>query len=143
MTTITLLNDTASHVINGAPVRDVAEGDYLTITFPNSRTARVNGGNNSVTIAKNSVGNVAVVKFKVTRGGEDDARFSSAQEQAGATVFNATIRRDYLRDGVEAVESFIMENGSFTDAPEFKENNTVPEGMVEYTIEYRNCIRAL
>lgn len=68
-------NDTA--VINGIPMVDVANGDWLTITFPNNKVESETGKNGNSIIAQNASGFRADVTIRLIRGSLNDKLLNS------------------------------------------------------------------
>ena len=66
---------------------------------------------------------------------------NSAINQEDVTVFNGSVKEDFVRDGVAGAESYILENGSFTTRPSNVKNDTDGNAMMEYTIRFRNATR--
>ena len=72
-------NDTA--VIGGVVFRDVADGDWFTMTFPNELANAKTGKNQNVLFASNSMGQQAEATLRLIRGSDDDLALDSLLQQ--------------------------------------------------------------
>jgi len=72
MSQIVVSADTATIVLNGRIITDIASGDYLTLTPSNALTSRANSSQNGVTISKRVDSGVHVMVFRVQKFSNDD-----------------------------------------------------------------------
>lgn len=144
MTAIVMAAAEPSLILLGFPITDFAAGDAVTLTPVNPMSEHVNGGNNSVNIAPRIDSGVHDLKVRVLAGSTSDEYLNNQANQPSLTVFNGTLRRDYQKDGAARVESWTLENGSFTTRPTRTQNsqNSEASGVIEYTIRFRNAVRA-
>lgn len=68
-------NDTA--VISGIPMVDVADGDWLTLTYPNTLAEVKTGKNGNSIYALNATGLQAEVTIRLLRGSVNDTQLDS------------------------------------------------------------------
>jgi len=143
MAVITMSADSVSLVLNGFPIVDFAEGDIVELNPVNDLTSQINGANGAVNINKRNDGGVHDLIIRVLKFSGSDVFLNSARNQAIPVVFNGSVKEDFVRDGTAGAESYILENGSFTTQPGNTKNNTDGNGMMEYTIHFRNAVRNL
>jgi hypothetical protein len=132
-----------SLVLNGTPITDFAEGDILELNPVNPLTAHVNAANGGVNINKRNDGGVHDLVVRVQKMSASDVFLNSAINQQAPVVFDGSVKEDFQRDGVAAAESYILENGSITTRPSNVKNTTDGNGLMEYTIRFRNATRNL
>ena len=141
MSVIQMAADSVSLVLNGTPITDFAEGDILELNYVNPLTSRVNSDNGGVNIGKRVDGGVMDMVVRVQKNSASDVFLNSAANQESPTVFDGSVKEDFIRDGTAGAESYILENGSFTTRPNNIKNNTDQNAMMEYTIQFRNATR--
>ena len=141
MAVITLAADSTTLVLNGFAVTDFAEGDIIELNPVNPLTSHVNGAGSAVNINKRNDGGVHDLIVRVQKYSGSDVFFNSAINQASPVVFNGSVKEDFERDGTAGAESYILENGSITTLPGNTKNNQDGNGMMEYTIRFRNATR--
>jgi hypothetical protein len=135
--------DSVSLVLNGFPIVDFAEGDIVELEPVNDLTSHVNGANGAVNINKRNDGDVHNLTIRVQKMSGSDVFLNSARNQASPTIFNGSLKEDFIRDGTAGAESFILENGSITTQPGNTKNNTDGNGLMEYMIRFRTATRNL
>lgn len=133
--------DSTTLVLNGFAITDFAEGDIIELNPANPLTSHVNGSAGSVNINKRNDSGVHDLVMRVQKMSGSDVFLNSARNQAVPVIFNGSVKEDFVRDGTAGAESYILENGSFTTQPGNTKNNTDGNGMVEYTIRFRNATR--
>jgi len=143
MAVITFNADSTSLILNGTAINDFAEGDLLELNPVNDLTSHVNASNGGVNINKRVDGGVHDLIARVQKYSDSDVFLNSAINQESPIVFNGSVKEDFTRDGVEGSESYILENGSITTRPANVKNNQDGNGMMEYTIRFRNATRNL
>lgn len=143
MAVITMSADSATLVLNGFAIVDFAEGDFLELNPVNDLTSHINGAAGAVNINKRNDGGVHDLIVRVQKMSGSDVFLNSAMNQTEPTVFNGSVKEDFNRDGTAGAESYILENGSLTTRPGNTKNNTDGNGMMEYTIRFRNATRNL
>lgn len=142
MTTITLPNNGTTITLNGNILRNLAEGDQTTVTYPNARTHRVNSAT-GVTIGERSDADVADITLIVQKYSEDDVLLSEFTQSEDPTVIEGSIKSVFFRDGEKFIETFTVEAASITDQPEAGVNSQDGTGTVTYTIQSRRTRRGL
>ena len=140
MSTILLNANSTTLVLNGTPVNDFAAGDILELTPLNPLTSHVNGSV-GVNINKRSDSGAYTLVVRVQRKSDSDIFFNSAVNGEDITVFNGSLKENFLKDGIAGVESWILESGSITVLPTETFNDTDGNAMMEYTLEFRFCQR--
>ena len=138
---INFLTASSTLILNGDLVDDFIEGDYMTLTFPNPVTSRANGEKNSVTTSKRVDSDVAVLAVSVKKLSDSDRFLNNARFAETPVVFQGSIKDNYSADGAEAVESYLLENGTFTDQGDDPRNNQERSAVMIYTIEFRRVSR--
>lgn len=143
MPVITFAADSTTLILNGRAVEDFASGDILELSPVNPVTTHVNGSGGSVAISKRSDGGVHILKHRVLQASDSDIAMNTALNQDSPVIFNGSIKENFVKDGADGVDSFILENGSITDRPVVTKNDLEGNKMVEYTIQFRNATRAI
>lgn len=138
---INFLTASSTLILNGEAILDFIEGDYMTLAFPNPVTARANGEGNSVTTSKRVDSDVAVLTVSVKKISAADKFLNNARYSDVPVVFQGSIKDNYSADGAEGVESYILENGTFTDQGDDARNNQERTDAMVYTIEFRRVAR--
>lgn len=141
MSIIVMQADSVSLVLNGQAITDFAEGDVVELNYINALTSRVNSAEGGVNVNKRVDSGVADLIIRVQKYSPSDVFFNSASNQDAPVVFDGSLKEDFLRDGSNASESFILEAGTLTTRPNKVSNNTDGNAMVEYTIQFRNAVR--
>jgi len=141
--TILLNAESATLVLNGFALTDLAEGTRLELNPVNPLTSHVNAANGNVTINKRVDGGVHDLVAYVQKFSGTDVFLNSAINQEDPVVFNGSVKEDFVRDGVAGVESYLLENGSVTTRPSNVKNSTDGNAVMEYTIRFRNVTRSL
>ncbi len=138
---INFLTASSTLILNGEAILDLIEGDYMSLTFPNPVTARANGDGNSVTTSKRVDADVAVLTVSVKKVSAADKFLNNARFQEVPVIFQGSIKDNYSADGAEGVESFLLENGTFTDQGDVTMNNQERGDAMTYSIEFRRASR--
>lgn len=141
MAVITMEADSTTLVLNGQAITDFAEGDIVELNPVNPLTSHVNGSSGAVNINKRNDGGVHDLIVRVQKFSASDVFLNNASNQAAPVVFNGSLKEDFTRDTTAGAESYVLENGSFTTRPGNVKNNTDGNGMMEYTIRFRNATR--
>lgn len=142
MANITLQNDSTTLVLDGEVMRDLAEGDVMTLAFPNAKTNRINAGDGGVTVGERSDGGVCVLTVRVQRFGAAD-KFLQSKANLGVSVFDGSAKENYTADGVDGVETYELQTGSITTQPTKTKNTTDGNALNEWVVEFRNGVRSL
>lgn len=141
MALIQLAADSTTLVLNGTAIVDLIEGDYLELNPVNALTSHVNSASGGVNIHKRVDANVHDLIVRVQRFSNGDIFLNSASNQDAPTVFNGSVKEDFIKDGTAGAESYILENGSITTRPANVKNNQDGNGVMEYTLRFRNVTR--
>lgn len=143
MAVITLPADATTLVLNGTAITDLVEGDNLTLAPVNPATSHVNSTNGGVNIQGRGDAGVYDLTVRVQRLSDSDTFMNDALRQAPPTVFNGSMKTDFTRDGIDAVESWILENGSITTQPTITVNDQDGNALAEYVLRFRQASRNL
>ncbi|EPL7326331.1 hypothetical protein P4870_003416 [Citrobacter freundii] len=141
MSQIVISADTATIVLNGRIITDIAAGDYITITPSNPLTSRANSANNGVTISGRVDAGVHVMVIRVQKFSNDDIWLNQQRNSAIPVVLNGSVKESFVRDGAALKETYDLQAGSITTQPTQTKNNQDVNALMEYTIEYRNVVR--
>ena len=141
MATITMTAESTSLILNGTAITDFAEGDVVELNPVNPLTGRTNASNGGLNANKRIDGGVHDLIVRVQKYSASDVFLNSAINQESLVVFNGSAKEDFIRDGVAGAESYILENGTITTRPSNVKSNTEGNGMMEYTIQFRNATR--
>ena len=143
MAGIALAVDSTTVVLNGTALQDLVEGDYVVITPVNPATSHVNSINGGVNINERSDRGVHDVLLRVQRFSQTDVFMNSLTRQSPPVVINGSAKESFTRDGVEGVESWILELGSVTTQPTSTKSSTDGNALQEYVLRFRNASRNL
>ncbi|EAQ0348151.1 hypothetical protein BTW56_28300, partial [Salmonella enterica] len=99
MSQIVISADTATIVLNGRIITDIAAGDYVTLTPSNPLTSRANSANNGVTISGRVDAGVHVMVMRVQKFSNDDIWLNQQRNAAIPVVFNGSVKESFARDG--------------------------------------------
>jgi len=142
MSTIVLNANSTTLILNGTPINDLGVGDVLEMTPLNPLTSHVNA-KNGVNINERTDGDSYSLVARVQRKSDSDIFLNSAINGEGITVFNGSLKENFLKDGIAGVESWILESGSITTQPTETFNDTDGNALMEYTLQFRSCQRNL
>lgn len=141
MAVISYNADATSLTLNGTGILDFIEGDQIELAPVNPATSQTNGSNGSVNIVGRIDAGVHDLTIRVVKNSDSDVFLNSELNQDSPTVFNGSMKENYVKDGTDSVESWLLENGSFTDRPTSTKNNQDGNHTMEYKIRFRNCTR--
>ncbi|UYJ86173.1 hypothetical protein N4224_05545 [Yersinia enterocolitica] len=141
MSQIVISADTATFVLNGRIITDIAAGDYITLTPTNPLTSRANSAQNGVTISKRVDAGVTVMVVRVQKFSNDDVWLNQQINTDIPVVFNGSVKESFVRDGAALKETYDLQVGSITTQPTQTKNNQDVNALMEYTIEFRNIRR--
>lgn len=143
MAKIQMATEHTTLVLNGTPIDDLGEGDYLELNYINPLTSQTNSSEGGVNINKRVDSGVLEAIVRVQKFSDSDIFLNSARNQAAPVIFDGSAKEDYIKDGIAGAESHILESGSITTQPNNTKNNTDGNAMMEYTIRFRNAYRNL
>ena len=133
--------DSTSLILNGNSIIDFIEGDYVELAPVNPLTSQTNGANGAVNINKRVDAGVHDLTIRVTKNSDSDIFLNNELNKEDVVVFNGSLKENFVKDGSAGVDSWQLENGSFTDRPTLLKNNQEGNNSVEYKIRFRNCVR--
>lgn len=142
-------NDAVS--INNTLLADLADGDTVTLTFPNEIASVKTGKNGNAIYGLNQTGRQAEVKIRVIRGSTDDKFLNAllAQQQQNFSGFVLMIGEfvKLVGDGRGNVTSdtYVLAGGVFEKQVEAKSNveGDSAQSVSEYSIRFSNAPRAI
>jgi hypothetical protein len=141
MAVITLAADSTTLVLNGFAFTSFVSGDILELAPVNDLTSRVNSSSGGVNIQGRSDGGVHDLTIRVQRYSDDDIFLNSAINQAVPVVFDGSLKENFVKDGTDGVESWILENGSITTRPSAPKNDQDGNALMEYVLQFRIATR--
>jgi len=140
MSTVQLLADSTTLVLNGHLFNDFIDGDYLNLTPVAELTTR-NRSTRGLNIQKRSDANVRDLEFTVPKYSDDDTWLNSQLNQETPVVFEGSAKENYIKDGIEMVTTYTLEEGSFTVQPTDQRNNVDGNQEMVYTIQFNKARR--
>lgn len=137
--------------INNKILVDLAEGDTVTLTFPNELAAIKTGKNGNSIYSINESGRQAEVVLRIIKGSSDDkflANMLASQKANFASFVLMTgefIKQIGKGDGKVISDTYIMSGGIFSKEVESKSNveGAVEQSVSVYTIRFANAPRVL
>lgn len=141
MATISVSANSTTLVLNGFAITDLVTGDIITLAPVNPATAQINSTNGGVNINERSDKAVYDLTVRVQRLSGSDVILNNALRTSPPEVINGSLKEGYVRDGVDGVESWILEGGSFTTQPTKTINDEDGNALSEYVIRFRNATR--
>jgi hypothetical protein len=143
MAVITFAADSTTLVLNGYAFNSFVSGDILELAPVNDLTSHVNSSAGGVNIQKRSDGDVHDLTIRVQRYSDDDTFLNSEMNQEQPTLFSGSLKENFVKDGADGVESWLMENGSLTTRPTATKNDQDGNALMEYVIRFRSASRSL
>ncbi|HFY0590970.1 TPA: hypothetical protein ACIGVI_004534, partial [Yersinia enterocolitica] len=131
MSQIVISADTATVVMNGRIITDIAAGDYITLTPTNPLTSRANSAQNGVTISKRVDAGVTVMVVRVQKYSNDDVWLNQQINTDIPVVFNGSVKESFVRDGAALKETYDLQVGSITTQPTQTKNNQDVNALME------------
>lgn len=132
-------------IIAGVPVYDFADGDNLSVTFPNDMVAAKRGKNGNSIFADNAMGGLAEVVARVIRGSRTDKFWNSLQAaqkfDLSSFVLLGGIFQKRAGNGLGFItnDSYLFNAGVFKKQVEAQSN---VEGNTDQAISIYNFIFA-
>jgi hypothetical protein len=144
-------NDSVS--INNSVLADLADGDCVTLEFPNEIATVKIGKNGNAIYGQNQTGNMAEVKIRVIRGSADDKFLNNLElQQNTGNNFPSTVLMigEFIKimgDGQGNIthDIYIMAGGVFHKLNAAKSNveGDATQSVTEYMIRFASAVRAL
>tara|TARA_R100000655_G_scaffold15789_3_gene34811 strand:+ start:13758 stop:14183 length:426 start_codon:yes stop_codon:yes gene_type:complete len=141
MSTIQLLADSTTLVLNGRLFNDFIDGDALVLSSPNELASR-NRSTRGINIQKRSDSNVKDLTFTVPKYSDDDIYMNSQINKDIPVIFKGSVKENYIKDGLEFVTTYTLEDGTITTQPTDTRNNVDGNQDMSYTIQFNKAIRA-
>lgn len=143
MAAISFAADSTTLVLNGHIFNDFVAGDKMDLQPVNPLTSQVDSSNGGVNIQKRSDSGKHTLVIRVPKMSDDDVYLNSVINQKLPVVLNGSMKDNFVKDGVDGVESYILENGSITTQPGNTKNDQDGNALMEYTVLFRNAQRNL
>ena len=140
MSTIQLLADSSTVVLNGRVFNDLVDGDTITLTPVNNLTERTRS-TRGLNIQKRSDSGVYDLAFNLPKYSDDDIWMTSQLNKEVPELFNGSVKENYIKDGIEMVNTYTLENGSITVQPTDTRNNQEGNNEMIYTIQFDKVVR--
>lgn len=134
--------DSTTLTLNGNVFNDLIAGDTLELAPVNPATSRVNSAN-GVSVSGRADSSVHTLTVRVQKNTPNDIFLNSARGGRMPTMLNGSLKENFLRDGIEGVDSWTLEAGSITTQPTSTRNNQDGNAAHEYVIEFRFCARGI
>jgi len=141
MSTIQLLADSTTLVLNGHLFNDFIDGDALVISPPNDLASR-NRSVRGLNIQKRSDAGVRDLTFTLPKYSDDDIWLNSQLNKDVPVIFKGSVKENYVKDGVEFVTTYTLEDGTITTQPTDTRNNVDGNQDMAYTIQFNKATRA-
>lgn len=141
--TIVMATEQTSLILNGTAITDLIAGDFLELNPVNEQTGHINSADGGVNINHRSDRGVHDLVVRVPKFSDSDVFLNNALNQEQPVVFDGSVKEDFVKDGTDGSESYILESGSLTTRPSQTKNNTDANAQMEYTIRFRNVTRNL
>jgi hypothetical protein len=132
-------------------LNDYADGDVVTLEFPNDIIGMKQGKNGNTLYAINQTGRECDVTLRLVRGSLDDAYFNDLYESMKSDITTFTLMNAQfvkkVGDGRGNVtrDIYQLSGGAFTKAPAAKENQEgdTEQSVTVYTMKFANAPRSL
>lgn len=141
MASTTFQSDSTSLILNAQALTDMAEGDFITLTYANPRSEHVNSANSGVAIFQRMDAEVADLVVRVEKYSTSDNTLNSWNKTM--TVLNGTLKERFVKNGTPGSSSYALQNGSVTGQPTETRNNQTGSAVMEYTIRFRSAVRTV
>jgi hypothetical protein len=142
-------NDTI--IIDTRIMRDFADGDTVTLEFPNNLSENRAGKNGNMIIAYNAAGKQVNATLRILRGSGDDKYLNARMQEyindpAGFILLEAEfVKRTGDGQGNIAAEVYKLEGGTIQKIPGTKENvaGDTEQAVSVYVITFANNQRSI
>lgn len=142
MAIITVAADNTTITLNGRPYNDFEAGDEFTLTPVNPSTSHTNSSNGGVTVHERVDRGVHDFVIRVQKGSPDDVALNGLRNDP-STIINGSTKELLVVDGADTVDTHELRNGSVTTQPTPTKNSTDGNSLMEYTIRFRDVVRAI
>ncbi len=137
--------------INNRILADLADGDFVALTFPNEIAGVKTGKNGNSLFSANETGRQSEVVVRLVRGSADDKFLNNllAQQVANFAGFilmtGEFVKRIGSGDGVISNDTYINSGGVFSKQVEAKSNaeGDSEQSVAVYTIKFSNSPRVI
>jgi hypothetical protein len=141
--------DTA--VLAGIVIRDVADGDWFTLTFPNMLAEVKTGKNGNSIFASNAMGQQAEATLRLLRGSADDQALDALLQQqlqdfsSFVTLQGTFTKRIGDGQGNITPDQYVASGGIFQQEVDAKSNaeGDTEQSVSVYRFKFANVQRAL
>jgi len=140
MADISYSNAQATLTLNGYTFQNLAQGESLNLTPVNPQTSRTNSANNGVSVSGRIDGGVHDLTVMVQKRSPDDKFLNDKRNSSAPVIFNGSMKEAYKEDGVSKKATTTLTSGSITTQPGNVSNNTEPDNMRTYVIQFRDAV---
>lgn len=138
-------------VFNDRVLKDLADGDCCTITFPNQTMSVKIGKNGNAIYGQNATGQLAEVKYRVLRGSSDDKFFNGvlANQRISPETFvlctGELVKNIGNGAGASAGDTTVLSGGVSTKNVDTKSNveGDPTQAVAEYTFQFAAAPRVI
>lgn len=123
--------------LNGHMFNDFASGDAVVLAPVNEKTTRVNGANNTVSIANRFDSNVYNMTINLIENSDDDIYLSRQLNSEYPVIFDGSLKENYRKDGEIRLSNARLEAGSFTTLPTMTKNSQDGSRVRSYALQFR------
>ncbi len=150
MTTVAMTGSD-SLILENHVFSDFADGDNLTLTFPNDTAAVKTGKNGNSLFALNETGRQGDLKVRLIRGSADDKFLLGlfTQQQANFAAF-PLMSGEFIKQlgdgqGNISADTYILSGGIFQKEPEAKSNveGDTSQSVTEWMIKVAKATRVI
>ena len=141
MANITTASDSTTIILLGTAINDLGVGDIITITPVNPSATIIPASGGGANISKRADSDVHDVVINVQVLSDSDAFLNALERQNTPTPISGSLKENFSKDGVDGVESWLLENGTFTTKPTRTYNDTDGNALISYTIQFRTAKR--
>lgn len=128
-------------ILNGFPIMEFAEGDYVTLEPQGEVTVAVNSAGGGTAISQPINSFEATLTIRVQRNSGNDALLNLWRNAVPALVFDGAIKTLFTRDSVPVIETVELRTMHITEAPGPVLNNMEPEHVSEWKFRVREAKR--
>ena len=140
MSTITLSTNSTTLVLNGRAINDFVDGDTLIFTSVNPRTTHTRSSQ-SVNIQEHSGNEVYDVTVRLPKYSDDELWLAGEMQRRPIVTFSGSCKEVYVKDGIERITSWTMEQGSIGAQATETKNNVDGNNLMEYVIRFNRARR--
>ena len=116
-------------------------GDILELTPQNDYSSQIVATGGGVNIQKRSDANVHDLIMRIQKHSDDDVFMNIQVNSRQIVVFDGSLKQNYIKDGVDSVETYILALGSIMTLPTDTVSDLDGSAVREYVIRFNNVTR--